>query len=412
MDLLFFDIDYVNDDLVLGYYLYGEDLHFIKQGQTSSPLEAVELLESNLPVTYDFNYTYIDILDFYSRANKEIDEEKPFINLYAFYRYKRHLHFYVDVIECLMNMDKREEDIFPYGDNGLGPKDRARLNRMVYEELIRRYNRMKPLSENQSSLSCIKKARHIDNGLLRRSDLIKDNFETIVSPNKKKFVFFDIECANTDFEEGKICEFSYVVYDSSWNLVKEREILINPGEGEQYDFKLLGRPGSNDLHLKYEENDYEAYRKSPEFIEFAREIKELLEDKDSILFGYEVESDLRFLAYSFSRYGIEMENVFCIDVKRVYENILGKTMHSLGDLVDRFVPKLEAEKLQFHSAIDDAKATGLVLKYFLLLKGMDIGGLLSKVSQEMVCELLSSFYPCPDLAEPECYEQLKKDNLI
>nr|MCR5078925.1 3'-5' exonuclease [Bacilli bacterium] len=403
--------DYVGDDLTLGYYLYDEELRLLGQGMTSSPEEAVSLLEENLPITYDFNYLSRDILDFYDMAGKDIGGTKPFMKLFGFYRYKRDFHFYVDVVECLINLGKREEEIFPYGDDGLDPKERARLNRMVYEEMIKRYSNYKPLSSVPATLSYIDKSTLINRGIQDRYDLIDNHMDELLE-KKDFYVFFDIECANTDFEEGKICEFSYVVYDSSWKRIKSKEILINPGVGEEYDFKLLGRPGSTDLHLKYEANNYEAYRNSPEFSEFANEIKDLLEDPNALIFGYEVESDLRFLAYSFKRYGVQVRDLVAIDVKRVYENILGKTMHSLGDLVDRFVPKQEAEKLQFHTALDDATATGLVLRYFLLMKGMDIKDLLKKVTDSMVCDLWHSFYPCPDLADPECYEKLKKDGLI
>ena len=135
-------------------------------------------------------------------------------------------------------------------------------------------------------------------------------------------------------------------------------------------------------------------------------------DPDVLVLGYEVESDLRFLAYSFARYGVKIGNLFALDVKRVYQQVLNKPVRGLGDLVERFVPREVAKDLRFHAAIDDAAATGLVLRYFLLFKAMSFEELLDMVNEDVICELSTSFYPDPDLADPATYDKLKADGLI
>ena len=196
------------------------------------------------------------------------------------------------------------------------------------------------------------------------------------------------------------------------NLLEKKEILINPGEGEENDFKLLGRADSRDLHLQYEENDYEAYRKAPSFLEVQEDIASLLLDEDTYLLGYEVESDLRFLSYTFSRYSLPVPTLVGIDVKRVYEEVLERKMRSLGDLVDRFVPKSESSTLRFHSALDDSYATGLVLKYFLLFKGISFEELLNQVDEDVIRLSEFAFFPIPDLAEEATYSRLEEDHLL
>lgn len=411
-NLLFFDTqyDHKTDAPIFGYFLFDPSFRLLSSGETGDGEEVVSLLSQSLPICYDLSYNEVDLAYFEEKAGAVIEEDKAFVSLLDFYRYKRHLHFYVDVLEVLTRLGRIE------GEDNVDlskahAKDIARYTRILYEELSSRYAKGK---EGLFALSCasitIGKLRHIKEGLSRRDTLIEGQKEKM--KEKTKFVFFDIECANTDFAEGKICEFSYVVYDANWKRMESREILINPGQGEENDFKLLGRTDSTDLHLKYEANDYAAYRNSPEFLEFALEIKNLLLDEEVALLGYEVESDLRFLAYTFSRYQVDIGTLFALDVKRVYEQVLGRSVRGLGDLVERFVPKEEAKNLQFHAALDDATATGLVLRYFLLLKGMSFRQLLDCVNEDVICELSTSFYPDPDLIDPETYERLMKDKLI
>ena len=409
-NILFFDTQYDQNtnQVSFGYLLFSPKMEILSSGETKDAKKAVELLSTCFPICYDLSYNYPDIVAFYNEVGEPLDLDKPYISLFDFYRYKRHLHFYVSATEALFRLANIDEGNDP---STMSAKELARLNRTLYEELHSKYSRGKDgLYCVPSALTSLGKVAFVTEGLNKRLDLIHGRLDEL--KGKRKYIFFDIECANTDFAEGKICEFSYVIYDESWKLVEKKEILINPGEGEDYDFKLIGRPGSTDLHLKYEDNDYQAYRESPEFSEFALSLKELLLDPESVILGYEVESDLRFLAYSFSRYGVDVGPLFALDVKRVYQQILNKPVRSLGDLVERFVPKEAAKGLQFHAAIDDATATGLVLRYFLLLKSLSFDELLDMVDEDAICEMTTSFYPDPDLADPATFDKLKEDKLI
>ena len=58
-----------------------------------------------------------------------------------------------------------------------------------------------------------------------------------------KYLFFDIECANSFDGVGKICEFGYVLTDENLNVIKQGIHLINPdAEFDWYVFYLNESP--------------------------------------------------------------------------------------------------------------------------------------------------------------------------
>ena len=50
------------------------------------------------------------------------------------------------------------------------------------------------------------------------------------------YLFFDIECANCDGGNGKICSFGYVLTDTDFNVLEYKDLLIDP----KAKFKLNG----------------------------------------------------------------------------------------------------------------------------------------------------------------------------
>ena len=43
-----------------------------------------------------------------------------------------------------------------------------------------------------------------------------------------QYLFFDIECANCDGGNGKICSFGYVLTDENFNEIEKEDIIIDP----------------------------------------------------------------------------------------------------------------------------------------------------------------------------------------
>ncbi len=415
-NLLFFHFieEEEQDILSFGYLLYSPSFSLISSGKKTNPHDILDLIEENIPICYDLLYFSADILSLYEKDGRPIDWDKKYFDLYALYKYKRHLHFYVDIFDCLTHLGlfhKTVDSNFDVED--ADAKDMARLSRVIFEDFSLKYDGSSTgVLNGRLGWSDLRRQKKIGESLDEYADDSESARYMLSKSKKNKFLFFDIECSNTDYCEGKICEFSYCLFDSNFKLLEKKEILINPGEGEENDFKLLGRSDSRDLHLQYEENDYKAYRESPTFDKFMDEIEALLFDEDTIVLGYEVESDLRFLSYSFSRYERPLRNLVAIDVKRVYEEILSRGVGSLGDLVSRYVPSDEAASLRFHSALDDAYATGLVLKYFLLIKEIDFKTLFKDLSSDVVCLSSYAFSGIPELIDDEVYERLLKDGLL
>ena len=229
-----------------------------------------------------------------------------------------------------------------------------------------------------SSVDCFKKeyvnlkAKQVKNGILN----------DINWNNVNRYVFFDIECANCFNGEGKICEFGWAIVPSNFAQSNRGEYRINPGNGLNYRFALLGRKGQDDLHLRYEENDYEAYRKAPEFDNFISNIDFLFNQKDILIFGFNVLNDFGYLEYSYKRYRYKPLNIFAIDVQVLYKKLLDDN-GSLESIIKKYLSE-EAKNIVFHSSSYDAEATMLALKYLLNKFGITLEELIKQVGSECI----------------------------
>lgn len=129
---------------------------------------------------------------------------------------------------------------------------------------------------------------------------------------KLRYLFFDIECANCDNGNGKICSFGYVITDTSFNIIKKEDIIINP----RSHFFLKGRNNSFEIILAY---PAEVFRKAPPFPHFYKKIKEMLEDKDTLIFGHAVYNDVNFLKSECQRYKLPCIDYHFNDSQLIYQ---------------------------------------------------------------------------------------------
>lgn len=217
-------------------------------------------------------------------------------------------------------------------------------------------------------------------------------FKAIPWTKLKKYVFFDIECANTFQNEGKICEFGRVITDSNMQNTSKALYLVNPGKGSDFRFHLLGRKKQSDLHLRYEEDNYRAYYESPEFDYYIDNIEFLFAQSNVLLFGFDVLNDLEYLDYSFRRYGRKPMDVYALDVRKMCIKLLGDK-GSLEEIAGKYLPKEEWETIRFHDSQCDAEATMLVLKYLLAKFSSDLPNLIRSVG-------------------PDCFMCLKYDKAV
>ncbi len=185
------------------------------------------------------------------------------------------------------------------------------------------------------------------------------------------YLFFDIECANCDGGNGKICSFGYILADKDLNTVEKKDIIINP----RAPFRLHGRGNKAYITLAYPE---ETFREAPDFAHFYELIAEMLTAPDRMIFGYAPENDAGFLRSEFERYRKGQVDFTFYDVQRMYKNAVGTENGQLCSLAAA-CENLEIDTdFEEHKSCDDAYATMLVLKKLCEIKAQTPSELVDK----------------------------------
>ena len=169
------------------------------------------------------------------------------------------------------------------------------------------------------------------------------------------YVFFDIECANCLHGEGKICSFGFVKTDMNFNIIKKKDILINP------DAKfLLGNVKTGEgIKLAYPLFKFNyAYL----FPRYYKEIKCLLEDEENICIGFAVKQDVSYITYTCQRYQLPFIKFKYFDVQK-FEKILNSRKDLSG--LDSLIYEYNLKKFTYHRSDDDAYMTMEVFKALL-----------------------------------------------
>lgn len=171
-----------------------------------------------------------------------------------------------------------------------------------------------------------------------------------------RYLFFDLECADGRMA---ICEFGYVLTDDKFRILGERNLLINP----ERRFHLSGREGQVDITLTYDEEEY--YRYYPfDDTDVYGFIRKLMTQKDLLILGHSVNSDIGYLFKDCERYGLELFDFRACDVQRMLPvfDKHNKRYTSLEKAYMDLVAKETRNKLKDHRAHDDALKTMLVFK--------------------------------------------------
>ena len=158
------------------------------------------------------------------------------------------------------------------------------------------------------------------------------------------FVFFDIECANCLNGEGKICSFGFVKTDEHFQVLKKKDILIDPDA----PFLLGNAKRGDGIRLAY---PLFRFRNSFTFPHYYKEIKTLLEDKNNICFGFSVRQDVAYLISTCRRYSLPMINFSFFDIQQ-FEKELYQRKNCSG--LDSLVEQFHVQKYTYHRSDDDA----------------------------------------------------------
>lgn len=134
-------------------------------------------------------------------------------------------------------------------------------------------------------------------------------------------------------------------------------MLIDP----ECKFKLRNRAGQKDLTLTYDESEY---RKYYPFYESYEKIKNLMTQKDLLIFGHAVYNDIIFLAKACRRYNLPLFDYTAYDIQSILPvfSKQNRNFTSLNTAFNNLVPSEIRNKLMHHRACDDAMQTMLVFK--------------------------------------------------
>lgn len=184
-----------------------------------------------------------------------------------------------------------------------------------------------------------------------------------------KLVFFDIECAGVHKTYAKICVFGYVTCDENFNIIEKEDILINP----RGRFELTDRNGEKGIKLPYE---YEEFKKQPDFPATYPRIKQLLEDKDSFVFGHAVLNDVKYLNLETQRFKLPSFNFRFADSQLMFMTHINDFSHQFG--LEHIANELKVEFTP-HRAADDAYATMRIVEALCKHYGCGVSELLENL---------------------------------
>ncbi len=165
-------------------------------------------------------------------------------------------------------------------------------------------------------------------------------------------LFFDIECASVYKTTAKICAFGYVLCDENFNIIKKEDILINP-KGK---FHLTDGRGEHGLVLPYE---YTEFKKYPVFPQVYQTIRDLLEDKNNLVYGHATHNDVNYLDLETRRFKLPPFDFAFSDSQLIYMTSINDFSRQVG--LEYITKKLEVEFTP-HRAADDAYATMRVMQ--------------------------------------------------
>ena len=194
----------------------------------------------------------------------------------------------------------------------------------------------------------------------------------------KKLLFFDIECSNCYGGNGKVCEFGAVLTDENFNIISEYDLPMCPGKNRdaKFDMTFLERNGG--YSWAYEIEDY---MECPEFNEYYELIRKLIEDKDTMVFGYAVDNDIRYLSSSISRYKLKQLDYRAYDSQLMFRKY-GKlgNVRGLNATFINLCGENAFKKMHPHLSRDDARMTMMVVKAMCENLGVSVSELIDLCS--------------------------------
>ncbi len=169
-----------------------------------------------------------------------------------------------------------------------------------------------------------------------------------------KYLFFDIECA--DGEKATICSFGYVITDMNFNIIEQKDIIMNP----EAEFCVTGRANRPDVSFAYPK---EVFEKAPSFPAFYEKIKSLVENEDYYIVGHSIFNDVRYLKKTCKKYKLKQFTYKFFDTQKMYSELFDDKKQI--SLENALLSLGVSEEFKSHRSDEDARATMLLLKALL-----------------------------------------------
>ena len=189
----------------------------------------------------------------------------------------------------------------------------------------------------------------------------------------KKYLVFDIECANSLEGVCKMCSLGYVVFDDKFNIIEKRDIIVNPESS--FDWYLLRKKSKT--RLAHPREYYEMFEPFPRLYQ---EIKRILETNYFGIFGFDVMNDLKYIYDSCERYKLKQIKIKGYDVRKIlndYDNYSGGLSRATEEYVNDSNLKLTS-----HKSDDDSEMTMKVLEAICVNMEVSIAELINLIDLE------------------------------
>jgi DNA polymerase III epsilon subunit-like protein len=178
-----------------------------------------------------------------------------------------------------------------------------------------------------------------------------------------KYLFFDIEGACPKL--STIATFGYALTDESFGVLAREDILMNPASS--YDWYVLKNL------LSYTKAEL---AKQPKFDAHYDKLKSLLEDSETVVCGYSIVNDLKYLNSECKRYSLPPLTFSFLDVQTLADRYF-ESKNQIG--IERAYAMLEInDEILLHRSDEDALAAMKVAKKLCEKTGLTLPELSAK----------------------------------
>lgn len=211
-----------------------------------------------------------------------------------------------------------------------------------------------------------------------------------------RFLFFDVEGANSFNFVNKMCTFGYVITDENFNINLKIDVVINP---ESFFDKHIIKENMNAYPI-------EKYENSPSFSYFYHSIKTILEFKQQIVAGWSIENDVKYVFDDCKRYKLPQIQYKFVDIQKIYMELFNlPTAPSLESACET----LKIDRARLHKSDEDALLTMLVAKELCKKVNLSLPELVSKFKK---CESSVKEYEKKAFTDKEIEEKIERRKAV